>query len=203
MLFTLRSFVNSASADQHVPQVLSWLGAHFVKVEQYERAVQYFASAAKMQPGEAKWLLMVASCHRRTQNYDMAVAVYEQVHERFPDNHEALRFLIHICTELQEGSKLREYQTKLAKLERLNTMQEAIPQPGQLRQMNEGILQADSMSGYAGLGTGLGGGDLLPEENVYQAPISGVRIVQAVGGQKGGNDWEEEELGADLLPGLD
>jgi len=177
--------------------VLSWLGAHFVKVEQYERAVQYFASAAKMQPGEAKWLLMVASCHRRTQNYDLAVATYEAVHERFPDNHEALRFLIHICTDLQEGAKLRDYQAKLAKLERLSSMQEAIPQPGQLRQA------AEEAAAGAARGEGLGGGDLLPDEDAYGGAATGSRVVQAVGGQKAAREWEEEELGADLLPGLD
>jgi intraflagellar transport protein 88 len=31
----------------------------------YEKAIPYFELAASIQPGEAKWGLMVASCHRR------------------------------------------------------------------------------------------------------------------------------------------
>lgn len=41
----------------------------------------------------------------------------------------------------------------------------------------------------------------MPEEPVYQAPGNVSAVVQGVGGQQG-HDWDEE-LGADLLPGLD
>lgn len=45
--------------------VISWLGAHHVRGEVYERAVPYFELAALVQPQEPKWALMVASCFRR------------------------------------------------------------------------------------------------------------------------------------------
>jgi hypothetical protein len=41
------------------------LGAFHVKSELYEKAMPYFDLASKIQPQEVKWLLMVASCHRR------------------------------------------------------------------------------------------------------------------------------------------
>lgn len=44
--------------------VISWLGAFHVRNEVYEKAVPFFALAAKLQPTEVKWELMVASCHR-------------------------------------------------------------------------------------------------------------------------------------------
>jgi intraflagellar transport protein 88 len=47
--------------------------------EKYEAAARCFAQAALLQPNEPKWLLMVASCHRRAQKYELAMAVYEQV----------------------------------------------------------------------------------------------------------------------------
>lgn len=53
--------------------------------------MKYFIRAAQMQPKvgralgaamviwrqEVKWRLMVASCHRRVQNYDQALKIYE------------------------------------------------------------------------------------------------------------------------------
>lgn len=132
-----------------------------------------------------------------------------QVHTRFPENMEALKFLIHICSELQEGTKLRQYQGELSKLERFAAMQDGIPQPGQRPAAHldatSHILNPSQSVGRGGPsygGTqGLGGGDLLPEEPVYQAPGNVSAVVQGVGGQQG-HDWDEE-LGADLLPGLD
>jgi hypothetical protein len=44
---------------------LARLGAFHVKSELYEKAMPYFDLASKIQPQEVKWLLMVASCHRR------------------------------------------------------------------------------------------------------------------------------------------
>ena len=35
----------------------------------YEGAVPYFSLAARVQPHEVKWQLMVASCYRRIGNY--------------------------------------------------------------------------------------------------------------------------------------
>ena len=40
-----------------------------VKQELYEQAIPYFARAAEVQPLEAKWKLMVASCHRRLGSF--------------------------------------------------------------------------------------------------------------------------------------
>lgn len=49
--------------------VISWLGAFHVKNEVYEKAVPYFELAARVQPSEVKWSLMVASCYRRIEAY--------------------------------------------------------------------------------------------------------------------------------------
>jgi intraflagellar transport protein 88 len=40
----------------------------------YEKAIPYFELAASIQPAEAKWSLMVASCFRRIGAHDMALA---------------------------------------------------------------------------------------------------------------------------------
>ncbi|KAJ3053393.1 Intraflagellar transport protein 88, partial [Rhizophlyctis rosea] len=98
-------------------EVIAWLGAYYVDCEVYEQAVQFFDRAAAIQPSEVKWRLMIASCHRRSGNYQMALETYKRIHEKFPDNVECLRFLVRICTDLgmKEG---QEYVEKLTRLER-------------------------------------------------------------------------------------
>lgn len=59
--------------------VLALLCAQLVNAERYETAATYFAAAARMQPAEPKWRLMVASCYRRAQQLDTAFSLYEQV----------------------------------------------------------------------------------------------------------------------------
>lgn len=33
-----------------------------------------------------KWQLMIASCYRRSGNYQQALETYKKIHKRFPDN---------------------------------------------------------------------------------------------------------------------
>jgi regulator of sirC expression with transglutaminase-like and TPR domain len=37
-------------------------------------------------PGEIKWHLMVASCHRRSGDYAAALEKYKWIHQHFPDD---------------------------------------------------------------------------------------------------------------------
>jgi hypothetical protein len=112
-------YLNKAET-YNIPQVnmevISWLGAYFVKNELYEKAMAFFERAAQVrkgvrrssvlknplshtkldlnlrhacsiwslvhavlaaqiQPQEVKWKLMVASCHRRIQNFSKALQV--------------------------------------------------------------------------------------------------------------------------------
>jgi len=104
--------------------VISWLGAYFVKNEMYEKAVTYFERAAQIQPNEVKWKLMVASCHRRSGDYQLAFEIYRAIHTDYPENVECLRYLVHICDDLGKKDQVHEYVTKLRKAER------AMEQPG-------------------------------------------------------------------------
>lgn len=58
--------------------VISWLGAFHVKNEVYEKAMPYFDLAARIQPTEVKWQLMVASCFRRIGAYPQALATVSE-----------------------------------------------------------------------------------------------------------------------------
>ena len=97
--------------------VISWLGVWFVKNEVYEKAIHYFQRAAKIQPKEVKWRLMVTSCYRRMGSYQRALELYEEIHRDEPENIECLRYLVAICKDL--GMKYEHYQTQLAKAERI------------------------------------------------------------------------------------
>ena len=99
-------------------EVISWLGAYFVKNELYEKAMEFFKRASQIQPEEVKWKLMVASCHRRIQNFTSALQIYQDIHNQYPENVECLRYLVHICGEQGMKEQAHDYVLKLRKAER-------------------------------------------------------------------------------------
>ncbi|CAG9576717.1 putative intraflagellar transport protein IFT88 [Leishmania major strain Friedlin] len=98
--------------------VISWLGAYFVKNEVYDKAVQFFERASHIQPQEVKWQLMVASCHRRRGDYVQAKRLYEQVHRRYPDNIECLNYLVQLCKDAGLNEEANEWFKATKKVER-------------------------------------------------------------------------------------
>jgi intraflagellar transport protein 88 len=74
--------------------VIAWLGAYYVECEVYEQAIQYFERATLIQPNEVKWYLMIASCNRRSGNYQKALSTYKIIHDKFPENTECIYKLI-------------------------------------------------------------------------------------------------------------
>ncbi|CAB3979099.1 intraflagellar transport 88 homolog [Paramuricea clavata] len=103
--------------------VISWLGAYYIDSQFCEKAIQYFERASMIQPNEVKWQLMIASCYRRSGNYQQALETYKSIHRRFPENIECLKFLVRICTDL--GLKdVQEYAQKLMKAEKTKELKE-------------------------------------------------------------------------------
>jgi intraflagellar transport protein 88 len=66
--------------------VISWLGGYYVECQVYEQAIQLFERATFIQPSQVKWHLMIASCYRRSGNYQVAFETYRRIHDKFPDN---------------------------------------------------------------------------------------------------------------------
>jgi intraflagellar transport protein 88 len=116
--------------------VISWLGVWYVKSELYEKAIQFFERASQIQPNEVKWRLMVTSCYRRMGAYQRAMALYEQIHQDYPENLECLRYLVAICKDL--GQRCDGFQAKLAKLERESAAQQQASKMQQQQQMSNG-----------------------------------------------------------------
>ncbi|XP_070770586.1 intraflagellar transport protein 88 homolog isoform X5 [Enoplosus armatus] len=103
--------------------VIEWLGAYYIETQFCEKAIQYFERATLIQPTQVKWQLMVASCYRRSGNYQKALETYKDIHRKFPENVECLRFLVRLCTDM--GLKeVQEYATKLKKVEKMKEIRE-------------------------------------------------------------------------------
>jgi len=115
-------FAQSFDAYPVSMEVISWLGVWHVKAGQYDRdeyadAVDYFQRAAEIEPHELKWQLMVASCYRRMDKLDKALAIYKRVHRIDPDNIECLRYLCTICHDTNDKD-YEEYHALFRKAER-------------------------------------------------------------------------------------
>uniref|UniRef100_A0A915BR99 Tetratricopeptide repeat-like domain-containing protein n=1 Tax=Parascaris univalens TaxID=6257 RepID=A0A915BR99_PARUN len=101
--------------------VIEWLGAYYIDAQFPEKAVNYFEKASIMEPNEIKWQLMMASCQRRSGNYQKALDLYRQIHRRFPENIECLKFLVRICTDLGMP-EAKEFMEKLSKAEKVRQL---------------------------------------------------------------------------------
>ncbi|KAF3694552.1 Intraflagellar transport protein 88 -like protein [Channa argus] len=104
-------------------EVIEWLGAYYIETQFCEKAIQYFERATLIQPTQVKWQLMVASCYRRSGNYQKALETYKDIHSKFPENVECLRFLVRLSADM--GLKeVQEYATKLKKVEKMKEIKE-------------------------------------------------------------------------------
>ncbi|XP_062957955.1 intraflagellar transport protein 88 homolog isoform X6 [Cynocephalus volans] len=166
-------------------EVIEWLGAYYIDTQFCEKAIQYFERASLIQPTQVKWQLMVASCFRRSGNYQRALDTYKDIHRKFPENVECLRFLVRLCTDI--GLKeVQEYATKLKKLEKMKEIREQRIKSGR-----------DSSGGARGKREGSAGSDAS-----YLDPL-GPQIERPKTAAKkriDEDDFADEQLGDDLLP---
>lgn len=98
--------------------VISWLGAYFVANEVYDKAIQFFERSSQIEPNEVKWQLMVASCHRRRGEFLVAKRLYEQIHRKYPNDVECLRYLVQLCKDGGLMEEANEWMDVMNKVER-------------------------------------------------------------------------------------
>uniref|UniRef100_A0A0N4ZCX5 TPR_REGION domain-containing protein n=1 Tax=Parastrongyloides trichosuri TaxID=131310 RepID=A0A0N4ZCX5_PARTI len=104
-------------------KVIEWLGAYYIEAQFSEKAVSYFEKAAVIEPNNIKWQLMMASCERRSGNYQKALNLYKEIHRKFPENVECLKFLVRICSDLGMV-EAKVYADKLEKIEKIKLLRE-------------------------------------------------------------------------------
>ncbi|KAM6969867.1 intraflagellar transport protein 88 homolog isoform 3-T3 [Aplochiton taeniatus] len=201
--------------------VIEWLGAYYIETQFCEKAIQYFERATLIQPTQVKWQLMVASCYRRSGNYQKALETYKDIHRKFPENVECLRFLVRLCTDM--GLKeVQDYATKLKKVEKMKEIREQrgkSARENSARGRREGSSGSDS--GHSSHGTSARGERMsaklrsLPSSNEpyeassqrdidasYMDPLGPQmeRPKTAAKKHTEDDDFADEELGDDLLP---
>jgi intraflagellar transport protein 88 len=72
---------------------IGWLAVWFVKNGMYEKSIQFFEYASRIQPNIHKWHLMIASCYRKTGKDKKAISIYEKIHADDPENLECKKIL--------------------------------------------------------------------------------------------------------------
>ena len=100
-------------------RVIEWLSSYYIESQFPEKASNYFARASIIEPHQVKWHLMNASCLRKIGNFHQALDKYRQTHEQFPESKEVLQYLVRLCSDMNMDKELKEYQTKLKKLEKM------------------------------------------------------------------------------------
>ncbi|XP_068276175.1 intraflagellar transport protein 88 homolog isoform X2 [Nyctibius grandis] len=196
-------------------EVIEWLGAYYIDTQFCEKAIEYFERAALILPTQVKWQLMVASCYRRSGNYQKALEKYKVIHRKFPENVECLRFLVRLCTDM--GLKeVQEYTTKLKKVEKLKEIREQrikSGRDGSARSRREGNAGGDSggtkgerlsakLKALPGTSEPYESSSSKEIDAYYVDPLGpqAERPKTAARKRAEEDDFADEELGEDLLP---
>lgn len=196
--------------------VIEWLGAYYIETQFCEKAIQFFERATLIQPTQVKWQLMVASCYRRSGNYQKALETYKDIHRKFPENVECLRFLVRLCTDMGLN-EVQEYATKLKKVEKMKEIREQRVKSGRessSRGRREGSAGSADNSSTKGERLSAKMRSLPGSNEPYEASSPkeiDASYVDPLGPQmerpKTGakrrvedDDFADEELGDDLLP---
>uniref|UniRef100_A0A8C0JIW1 Intraflagellar transport protein 88 homolog n=1 Tax=Canis lupus dingo TaxID=286419 RepID=A0A8C0JIW1_CANLU len=113
-------------------EVIEWLGAYYIDT-------QFFNYSD---------FIVVFSPFLFIGNYQKALDTYKDIHRKFPENVECLRFLVRLCTDI--GLKeVQEYATKLKRLEKMKEIREQRIKSGRdgsggPRSRREGSASSDS-----------------------------------------------------------
>ena len=99
--------------------MIEWLAGYYIESQFPEKAAKYFALASVIEPNEVKWHLMNASSLRKIGNFHQALEKYRQTHEKFPESREVLQYLIRLCKDMNMEKDLKEYESKLKKLDKI------------------------------------------------------------------------------------
>ncbi|OAD62752.1 Intraflagellar transport protein 88 like protein [Eufriesea mexicana] len=110
-------------------EVIDWLGSYFVSMQIAEKALIYFKKAVELAPEEPRWRLLVAACLRRIGQFHKAVLEYQDIHNKFPENVECLKFLVRLCSDLG----LKEAHVYAAELKRAEKAKELKDRQGSAR----------------------------------------------------------------------
>ncbi|XP_037080592.1 intraflagellar transport protein 88 homolog [Pollicipes pollicipes] len=193
-------------------EVIDWLGSYYIEHQVSEKAIMFFERATLIQPAEVKWHLMIASCFRRAGNYQRALAKYKEIHMKFPDNVECLKFLVRICTDLGLA-EAADYAIELKRAEKSKENREERMKKqgtsyrsglhGSATSMDRTPSASSTQATAQPSQTDAGGGTPPPQEEEidakYKDPLGPMHQRMLKEGKGGDDDWDDE-IGDDLLP---
>lgn len=105
--------------------VVNWIGSHFIELQIAEKAISFFEKAVLNKPNDSYFLLRVAGSYRKI-NAQKSMQLFQQIHEKFPENVDCLRALIHL-THSQGLDELNDgYVSKLESIEKQKEVRQRI-----------------------------------------------------------------------------
>ncbi|KAL4703378.1 hypothetical protein ACJJTC_011167 [Scirpophaga incertulas] len=91
-----------------------------------EDALQYYRRAARVNPADPRWGLLMGGCLRANGRYQEALSLYKKMNARFPDNVQCLKLIVKLCGDqgLSETSawtkELQRAQARIKQQERVS-----------------------------------------------------------------------------------
>lgn len=184
--------------------IVNWIGSHFIELQIAEKAISFFEKAVLNNPNDSYFLLRVAGSYRKI-NSQKSLQLFQQIHEKFPENVDCLRALIHL-NHSQGMNELHDlYADKLEKLEkqkevrqRINSARPGTSMVSRLSGSGKSSGHGEVMSNYANSPNNINS----PIDYSYSDPLeadigqkrpmtSGRRIVES---------YSDEEIDDELLP---
>ncbi|KPJ16860.1 Intraflagellar transport protein 88-like [Papilio machaon] len=150
-----------------------------------DEALRYYRRAARLQPHNPQWGLLMGGCLRASGKYQEALALYKKLNARFPDNVQCLKLIVKLCGDqgLSETSAwTRELQRAQARL----------------KQQERAVLSTSSGSGSSGashspsdLATATTGGSRAEKRTMSRQSSDGRGDSAVVHSQQYGNENQE------------
>lgn len=192
--------------------IVNWIGSHFIELQIAEKAISFFEKAVLNNPNDSYFLLRVAGSYRKI-NSQKSLQMFQQIHEKFPDNIDCLRALIHL-THSQGMNELHDaYADKLEKLEKQKEVRQRINSAirpgtsmipsrlsGSSARSSGGYIESMTMNNYANSPNNVNSPIDYSYSDPLEADIGQKRPMTS--GRRINNDVEisDEEIDDELLP---
>jgi intraflagellar transport protein 88 len=105
--------------------VVNWIGSHFIELQIAEKAISFFEKAVLNNPNDSYFLLRVAGSYRKI-NAQKSMQLFQQINDKFPENIDCLRALIHLTHSQGLNEQHDVYVDKLEKIEKQKEVRQRI-----------------------------------------------------------------------------
>lgn len=105
--------------------VVNWIGSHFIELQIAEKAISFFEKGVLNNPNDSYFLLRVAGSYRKI-NAQKSMQLFQQIHEKFPENIDCLRALIHLTLSQGLNEQHDSFVERLEKIEKQKEVRQRI-----------------------------------------------------------------------------